>query len=366
MDRNPPRSPPPGRADLSSRERAVLRLVVQRFIDTAAPVGSRILVEEDGLEWSSASIRSTMHALEAAGYLDHPHTSAGRVPTERGYRAYVDELMDVRGLTPPEAHLLRETVLRRLGDLDAVARETSRLLGHLTRLLGVVLTPSLATGVLERLEVVPLSSTRVMFVLAVRGGLAHTLVAEVDAAVEAAALDAVVARLNERLAGLTLDELRRTGAARLHDLGGADRTGIVRVVLREAPRLFGALGGGRRASLGGVPHLVDQPEFQQPGEIRSVVELVEDEDVIVHLLERPAPFDPADPARAVGLSGQELHRADARPADPAAPGFAVVTARYVVGDAVGTVGVIGPTRMDYARAVALVEHVAALLSSTAD
>jgi heat-inducible transcriptional repressor len=351
-------SDPPGRG-LTPRERTVLRLVVQRFIDTAAPVGSRTLVEEDGVAWSSASVRGTMHALEEGGYLAHPHTSAGRVPTEAGYRAYVDELMDVRGLTPDEADLLRKAVLRRLGDVDAVARETSRLLGELTRLLGVVLTPSLATGKLERIEVVPLSSSRVMFVLAVSGGLARTLVAELEAQVDAAALDAVVLRLNERLAGLTLDELRRTGTRRLHDLGGTDSTGIVRVVLREVPRLFGSERAGRRALVGGMPHLVEQPEFQQPGEVRSVIELVEDRDVIVHLLERPARLGADHPARAVVRIGEELRDA----ASPEGAGFATVSARYIVGGAVGTVGVIGPTRMDYARAVALVEHVAALLST---
>ncbi len=339
-----------------------MRLVVQRFIDTAAPVGSRTLVEEDRVEWSSASVRGTMHALEEGGYLAHPHTSAGRIPTEAGYRAYVDELMDVRGLTEAEADLLRQTVLRRLGDVDAVARATSRLLGELTRLLGVVLTPSLATGTLERLEIVPLSSSRVMFVLAVSGGLARTLVAEVEAEVGAAELDAVVVRLNERLAGLTLDELRLTGSRRLHDLGGADHTGIVRLVLRESPRLFGDA-GGRRARLGGVPHLVEQPEFQQPGEVRSVVELVEDQEVIVHLLERPARFEPSDHTRAVVRIGEELRRAGA---SSDGSGFAAVSARYVVGGAIGTVGVIGPTRMNYARAVALVEHIAALLSEPND
>jgi heat-inducible transcriptional repressor len=201
-----------------------------------------------------------------------------------------------------------------------------------------------------------------MFVLAVSGGLARTLVAEVDAGVDTAELDAVVSRLNERLAGLTLDELRRTGARRLHDLGGSDHTGIVRVVLRESPRLFGDA-AGRRALLGGVPHLVEQPEFQLPGEVRSVVELVEDQEVIVHLLERPTHFEPGDQKRAVVRIGEELRRG--APASEGA-GFAAVSARYVVGGAIGTVGVIGPTRMDYARAVALVEHIAALLSAPND
>ena len=342
---------------LSDRDRDVLRRVVQTFIDTAAPVGSRVVAET--VELSSASVRTTMQRLEVAGYLGHPHTSAGRVPTEQGYRLYVDGLMDVAGLSEREASLLRESVRRRLGDLDAVATETSRLLGSLARLLGVVLTPRFATGVLERIEVVPLGAARVLFVLALRGGLARTVAAEVDVDVRPGTLDAVVQRLNERLAGHSLDEIRRTGAERVSDLADGDRTGIVRVVLRDAPTLFREPQGERRAAIAGTGHLVAQPEFQRPGAVRDVVELAENEDVVVHLLEAAGAEDSDTPGARV-LIGRAVDRPDGSPgADPAT--FSVVTAPYRVGGAAGAVAVIGPTRMDYARAVALVEHVAALL-----
>ena len=343
---------------LSPRERDVLACVVQRFIDTAAPIGSRAIAED--FELSSASIRATMGELERAGYLGHPHTSAGRVPTDQGYRAYVDELMDVTGLSSVEAELLRDSVRRRLGDLDAVARETSRLLGRLAGLLGVVVTPRLSTGVLERIEVVQLSPSRVLFVLALRGGLARTLTAEADAEIDPDTLDGVVQRLNERLAGLTLAEIRRTGAERVQDLAPGDRSGLVRLVLRDASELFQEAHAARRAQIGGAHHLVAQPEFARPELVREVVELAENEDVVVHLLERPTLVDPSAPERSVVLIGREV----AHPA--AAEGYSVVTAPYHVGEGTGAVAVIGPTRMDYARAVALVEFVAGLLSRAPD
>lgn len=344
-------------AALSEREQDVLRRVVQHFIDTAAPVGSKAVA--DRVELSSASIRATMQRLEQAGYLGHPHTSAGRVPTEQGYRLYVDDLMDVAGLSPREADLLRESVRRRLGDLDAVARDTSRVLGRLSRLLGVVLTPRLSTGVLDRIEVVPIGAARVLFVLALRGGLARTVTAELDVEVGPRSLDAVVQRLNERLAGHTLEEIRRTGAERVQDLADDDRTGVVRVVLREGPALFQEAAPERRAAIGGAQHLVSQPEFNRPELVRDVVELAESEEVVVHLLERPALLDPRQPDRAVVLIGGEVERGPSAAAE--GPAYSVVTAPYRVGDAVGAVAVIGPTRMDYARAVVLVEHVAGLL-----
>jgi len=342
--------------DLSTREEDVLRRVVQHFIDTAAPVGSKMLADDVGL--SSASVRATMRELEDRGYLGHPHTSAGRVPTEAGYRLYVDDMMDVTGLSPREAALLRESVRQRLGDLEAVARETSRLLGRLTHLLGVVLTPRLSTGVLERIEVVPLAATRVLFVLALRGGIARTVHAEVDVEVHPAAIADVVRQLNERLAGHTLDEIRRTGAERVQDLAGDDQTGIVRVVLRDGKALFREAAPERRAAIGGAQHLVAQPEFTHPEWVRDVVELVENEDVVVHLLEKPRLFD-GDADRAVVLIGREVERGR-----PGGPAYSVVTAPYAVGGSVGAVAVLGPTRMDYGRAVGLVEYVAALLGES--
>jgi heat-inducible transcriptional repressor len=144
----------------------------------------------------------------------------------------------------------------------------------------------------------------------------------------------------------------------VQDLGGSDRTGIVRLVLRDTALLFSEADGARRTAVAGAQHLVGQPEFAAPEEVKSIVELVEQEDVVVHLLERPALFDPSHPERAVVLIGQELD-GEVRP-------YSVVTAQYRFGSATGTVGVIGPTRMNYARAVALVEHVAALLTRIGD
>lgn len=347
-------------APLTARQADVLRRVVQHFVDTAAPVGSKTLAEE--IELSSASVRATMRDLEEAGYLGHPHTSAGRVPTERGYRHYVDGLMDVTGLSEREAALLREGVRKRLGDLEAVAYDTSRLLGRLSQLLGVVLTPSLSTGILERIEVVPLGSTRVLFVLALRGGLARTVAAEVDVEVHADALDDVVRRLNERLAGHSLEEIRRTGRQRVRDLADEDRTGIVRVVLRDGKTLFREAAPARRAAIGGAQHLVAQPEFTRPEWVRDVIELVESEDVVVHLLERPQLLDPTEPDRAVVLIGREVERG--RPTTEEGPAYSVVTAPYRLGGSVGAVAVLGPTRMDYGRAIGLVEFVAGLLGDS--
>jgi heat-inducible transcriptional repressor len=360
---------PNGHADIESlndRERTILRHVVRQFIETAAPVGSRALAEGTDMGLSSASIRNTMNALEAAGLLNQPHTSAGRIPTEMGYRAYVDELMGTGDLSTTERQILRQALDQRFGDHESLTRETSRLLGRLTRLLGVVLTPQLSTGTLERLEIVPVSSTRVLMVLAISGGLIRTILAEVDAewsvlAERARGLDRIVSLLNERLAGLTLDEIRRTGSERVQDLDVEDETGVVRLVLSQAPNLFRDEPEARRAQVGGAENLTEQPEFQDADSVKGVLQLLGREEAMVQLLEDPASDSTvASAGRAVVRIGWSLPGQS----HPQVRTFSIVSAPYHLGAAVGRVGVIGPTRMDYEHAVALVEFAATLLSET--
>lgn len=339
---------------LSEREREILRLVVRSFVDTAGPVGSRYLAKQFRIGLSAASIRNTMSDLEEAGFLDHPYTSAGRIPTELGYRKFVDELMETTELSLSEKKLLKAELDRLIANPNDLLREGSRLLSRLSNLLGVVLTPNLSTGVLERLEVVPLSSSRAMFVMSMEGGLIKTIVVEVDSDLSREALDRVMPMLNERLSGHTLEEIRRTYGPRIRDIE-EDRTGIVRLILNDASQLFSDMSGGGRLRYAGAQNLLSQPEFQEPSDFRSFIEILEDESHIIRLLEDRG-------IRIENAMGRAIITIGSENTDEKAEKFSIITARYKMGETVGTVGVIGPTRMDYARVVALVEGMAALLS----
>ena len=340
---------------LSEREQEILRLVVRSFIDTAGPVGSRYLAKQYDLGLSPASIRNTMSDLEDMGFLSHPYTSAGRMPTQQGYRAFVDALMTAPTLNLEEKRLIKAQLDQAMGDMEELWRESSRLLGEMSHLLGGVLSPRLSTGVLERLDVVPLSSARVMVVISVREGFVKTIVFEMDAALNPTALDRVVAILNERLAGLRLDEIRRTYARRTRDLD--DRTGLVQLILNESNTLFSEPAEGR-VRYAGTQELIMQPDFQDKSDVRQVIELLEDEGYIVHLLEDEEAEGGSRPGEARILIGSEN-------SDEKIEKFSIVTARYAVGNTLGTVGILGPTRMDYPRVVALVEGMAALLTHPA-
>ncbi len=354
--RIPYRPPADPAASLNAREREILRLVVESFIDTAGPVGSRFLARRYPIGLSPASIRNTMSDLEEMGYLDHPYTSAGRIPTDLGYRTFVDALMEVPKLTPEECRLLERRVRQVSNDPEELLRESTRLLGQLSQLLGIVLTPRLSTSVLERLEVVPLSSTRAMFVLSVRGGLVRTILAELPSELSRPDLELVVALLNERLAGLTLATIRNTCAQRLQDV--EDRTGLVQLMVGEAPTLFAEPSEGR-LRFGGTQYIMGQPEFRHAEELRNLFLLLEDEEVLVQLLEGPELPENVEIGRAQVSIGRENQ-------DEKVEKFSIVTARYRLGDAVGTIGVIGPTRMDYRHVMALVQEMAILLSRPAE
>ncbi len=338
---------------LSDREQEILRLVVQSFIETAGPVGSRYLAKRYELGLSPASVRNTMSDLEDRGYLGHPYTSAGRMPTELGYRAFVDDLMATPELTPSEKQLLKAELEQVMGDTQELMRESSRLLGRMSNLLGVVLTPRLSKGVLERLDVVQLSSTRVMVIISVRSGLVKTLVLEVEATMKRSELSRVVAILNERLAGLTLEEIRKTYATRTRDLDD-DRTGVIRLLSDVSHTVFSEPAEGR-VRLSGTQQLITQPEFHEVSHVRHLIGLIENEGYVVHLLEEERPESADEVGRAVVSIGSEN-------SDENVDQYSIVTARYQVGDTVGTLGVIGPMRMDYKRIMALVENMASMMS----
>ncbi len=346
---------------LNDRERTILRLVVQSFVDTAGPVGSRFLSANFDLGLSPASIRNTMNELEARGYLDHPYTSAGRVPTERGYRAFVDGLTEHARLSDRERQFVRSHIDEASRDTEALVRESSRLIGQLANLLGVALSPRIATGILERLEIVPLSSTRLMFVISIKGGLIRTIIMHAESELSRSALDRMVSLLNERLAGLTLEEIRRTCKARVRDLRTED-TGIVRLLMDDSSMLFSEPPETRQLELGGTGNILSQPEFRAPESLKDLVSLLDDEVAVVRLLEDQATEgNPLARAR-VRIGSENKDRDGAERVKQ----YSVVTAPYQRASMRGTIGVIGPMRMDYARVIAVVEGMAALLSWSPD
>jgi heat-inducible transcriptional repressor len=345
------------KSELSDRERSVLEAVIKSFVETAEPAGSHSLSRRFGLGVSPATIRSTMSDLEEKGYLFHPHTSAGRVPTDKAYRVFVDGLGDVKAL-PSQAQAKLEEELRATGGtLETILQRAAQTLGVLTQELGIALGPSLDQTVLERLDLVRVSSDRLVLVMTLRGGIVRTVFVEVRGEISETAVTEVATVLNERLSGRTIAQIRGTVQERLRDAARSPAVHeVLNIFVTEGDQLFDtALAQGEQSVvLGQASMLADQPEFATGEGMRRLVELTETRQRLAVLLrERQS-------QHGITITIGSEH------GDPLLGQLTVVTAEYRTAALCGVIGVIGPTRMPYEKVVSVVTHTSRLVTALLD
>jgi heat-inducible transcriptional repressor len=333
---------------LSERQSMVLRAMISAYVGEGAPVGSGTLSHLLPVALSSASIRNTMAELTQLGLIDKPHASAGRVPTELGLRFFVDELMDARDLAPYEKRDLAGT----LGEADGTAlmRATSQVLSDRTRQLGFVLAPRLARVVFQRVNLIRLSSSRLLAVLVAEGGSLSQRVVEHDGSASQAELERMQALLNEHIAGRTLGQVRAWLVGEADRLRSqADR--ILRRALDVAVQALQPEPEAGDLVVASWLALLDQPEFHDLDRVRQLLAAVETQERLVEILDE-----------MLSLGGVRVAFGD-EVGEPSLRSCALVAAPY--GDEsrpVGVLGVIGPRRMDYARVVPLVDYLSRLVS----
>jgi heat-inducible transcriptional repressor len=337
---------------LTDRERHVLDAVIRTYVETAEPAGSRTVAKRHRLGVSPATIRNTMADLEEKGFLYHPHTSAGRIPTDQAYRYYVDTMMRPRRLTAAQARKLRKEIGDGEGGaLERLVRRAAQAMGLLTGELGVAIAPSVDEVVLERLELLALSSEKVLLVLTLRNGIVRTVYVDLPLSVPRETLVGVTVVLNERLAGLTMAQIRKTLPDRLRDAapgGDEPTTELLNIFLQSGEELFDL--AGDEVHLGRTSVLASQPEFESGPQLRGLIELTERRELLAKVLSRRS-----HDARLEISIGSE-HEA------PELTSFTLVTGEYRVGDLAGVIGVIGPTRMPYDRVVTIVESTSRIVS----
>ena len=336
-----------GFPELTNREQEVLRYIIQNFIVTASPVASKTLVERYRLNISSATVRNAMNSLESKGYLDHPHTSSGRIPTEHGYRHYVNSLMQVSALSIEEKQIL-DTIQNFLtSDIDDAVQSAARILARLSNLLAVVITPKLGQGVFRKIELVSISSNRILVVLTIESGIVKTFSVEVQTEIEPRELERVARFLNERLQGYKLGEITRKIDEMLADYDEEVHSGLIRVFIDSADTIFDDH-QLRKFHFGGVEYMALQPEFNDLGNYKGIVELLENEDMIIHLFDDNKNTGNREVQVRIGKENkiQQVEQCS------------VVSADYHYGGIKGTIGLVGPTRMNYSKMVALVEQLA--------
>jgi heat-inducible transcriptional repressor len=337
--------------ELNQREKAILRSVVQQFILTATPVGSRYITKNYNIGYSPATVRNIMSDLEDSGYINHPHTSAGRVPTDKGYRYYVDSLMDIEKLNSKEKSLIDRSLNILLDETDELVKITSKLLSSITKQIACVTYPNLESGTLEKIQIISLASTRILVVISIKSGLVKTITMELDSEIKESQIESVQTLLNERLSGLSFTEIRDTFKERFLDVEDNQKP-IIRLFVDSVEKLFKDDITSERLIVTGAKNIIQQPEFENPENFQSIIELIEDKDVIIHIMEKSSGSRSEEVYISIGSENIEKKLKE----------YSFVSKEYNFGQIKGTLGIIGPKRMEYSKIVAIVDYLATVLS----
>jgi heat-inducible transcriptional repressor len=335
--------------ELTRRQHALLMAAVQEFISTAEAVGSQQLVARHTLGVRAAMVRNLMAELEEGGFLLQPHTSAGRVPTDRAFRYYVDHLVPPAPIAFHDRTQIELHYSAPPSDFNEIIHDTSRLLALMTGQAALVMAPRLEAVVMERVQFVRLRERELLAVfVAVAGGVQNRLV-QTDQDYSQAELDRMAGYLNASLSGRSLEQVRLWIEERLKE----ERADYDRF-MRTALILGGALTRNPAPAavyVEGSSKALEQPEFADPGKLRELLRALDDKTALLDLLERSLRQN--DPMVSIGSENFDLRLS----------GFSVVAASYASGSLpLGSLAVVGPVRMDYERVIPLVSYMARALS----
>ncbi|WP_419818992.1 heat-inducible transcriptional repressor HrcA [Glaciibacter flavus] len=332
---------------VSERSLAVLRAIVHDYVASREPVGSKAIVERHAFGVSAATIRNDMALLEEEELIAAPHTSSGRIPTDKGYRVFVDQLADVRPLTSAQRHAI-ETFLGQSTDLDDVLSRTVRLLSQLTHQVALVQYPSLSGARVRHVELVPLSETRLLSVLITDNGRVEQRAIETGSPLDDQVVGELRARLNVALGGSTMAD----AAESLADIAAAAAPAMQALTASVASALSDQVLAHRQDKLvmAGAANLL-RTESDFTGSVYPVMEAIEEQVVLLRLFGEMA-VDAHSVSVSIGRENAPFGLSET----------SVLSSGYSSGAEAGRLGVLGPTRMDYSNNMAAVRAVARYLS----
>ena len=327
---------------LQEREENVLSSVIHHYVATVKPVGSQLLAEQ--MDLSSATIRHVLMDLEKKGYLTHPHTSAGRVPVDQGYRFYVDRLMQARALNLKEKHQVEQQYEKTKDEVETLMRHTAKILSAMTRLAGMAVFHVSQEISLDHFKIVAIDSRKVLVILVLEQGLLKEELVWLEAPVELKEITKITQLLNSRFAGKTLPQIRESLLKEAESVK-KNKMGIIETALKL---IEGAIQlKDDEVYMEGASYLTEQPEFHNYQMMEQVIRLVEEKRPLAQILGRQW----SRPGLAVEI-GHEFPQSFLR-------NFSFVHIPYYYqGKVAGALGVLGPTRMAYDRVAGVVRHMA--------
>lgn len=333
--------------ELTKRQKTLLMMVVRDYIDTARPVGSRRLVERYRLGISSATVRNELAALTDMGYLHQPHPSAGRVPTENGYRYFVSELMSQAELPPEVQHTIQHQFFQARQDVQQWMHLAASILAQQAQAVSLVTAPHTQTARFKHLELISTRGRQALTVLVLVGGEVSQQLLLLDEPVSQEKLSQTAAYMNRRYEGLSAEEISAAPAPE-----DALAKTILPLVLEDMRKADSRVAG--EIFIDGISNVLAGPEFSQSEDARRALRLIEEESRLQELLARTIMDDDAGALQVI-IGGNEIWKEF--------PQCSLVLARYGIhGEVTGTLGVLGPMRMPYARAIPTVRFMSELLS----
>ena len=330
--------------ELSERKKRILKAIVDAHIVDGEPVGSKYIMQDEHLNCSSATIRNEMAELEALGYLEQPHTSSGRVPSELGYRFYVDSLIESYAMTTNEITEINKLLKSKMNELDQILLAASKLAGNLTNYTSFLIKPRASSVSIKRFDVIFVDRHSLLLVMISDGGAVVTKRLSFEKTVSQLTAADLAAALNDHIAGLTANEITLPIIVELENAMG-DKSAIVNPIIKIIYESMNELDGGD-LKVSGMDRLLQYPEYSNKDQLRELLGAFEKKEDILELVSSP------DSDGVNVVIGSE---SSVKVMNNSALVFKPVVRD---GKTLGAIGIIGPRRMDYAKVVATIEGLA--------
>jgi len=335
---------------LTQREGFILKSLVMNFVNCATPIGSLFLSKANKNRFSPATIRNIMMDLEEKGLVAQPHTSAGRIPTDLGYRYYVNDLMMMEKLTRSEKQQIDQNLTNVANeDVEAILEKSCEVLSEISNQLGVILSPRFYQGKFEKLELVKVSENKLLVIITITYGLVKTIMMEIKYNISNDKLEETARILNERLSDLTLKQIRDTFDRRMSNISYGDES-LISQFSNSVDKIFSI--DDEHIHLKGTQNICSQPEFADHERITRILELIDNQKILIRILNDSTAND-ENISIAIGQENK----------DELITKCSLITAVYKIGEITGTIGVIGPTRMKYEKVISLVDYISNQISN---
>ncbi len=334
---------------LSERKKRILKAIVDAHIVDGEPVGSKYIMQDEHLNCSSATIRNEMAELEAMGYLEQPHTSSGRVPSELGYRFYVDSLIESYAMTTREITEINKLLRSKMTELDQILLAASKLAGNLTNYTSFVIKPRANSVRIKRFDVIFVDRHSLLLIMISEQGTVLTKRLSLEAGVSEAAANELAMALNDHIAGLSADEITLPIIVELENSMG-EWSGIVNPIIKIIYESMNELDGGD-LKVSGMDRLLQYPEYSNKEQLRELLGILENKEEVLELV---------SDSDGEGVSVVIGSESSVKVMNNSAIVFKPVVRN---GKTIGAIGILGPRRMDYAKVVATIEGLAGNVES---